>query len=183
MPILSMFYGIVVRMYFFDDKQHHLPHVHAEYSGEEAVFAITTGDVITGELPSSKTRLVQAWIEIPRRTHGRLAIGGQRRRGFQDRTIEVGERMNPHVTSVRALDDYRLELSFDNGESRIFDVKPYLGRGVFVRLRDPSLFQAVRAVAGSVEWPCGLDLSYDTLYLESEPVTQSGGNAHEDSAA
>ncbi|MFI5393892.1 MAG: DUF4160 domain-containing protein [Candidatus Binatia bacterium] len=30
MPILSMFYGIVVRMYFFDDKQHHVPHVHAE---------------------------------------------------------------------------------------------------------------------------------------------------------
>ena len=40
MPILSMFYGIVVRMYFFDDKQHHVPHVHAEYSGHEAVFSI-----------------------------------------------------------------------------------------------------------------------------------------------
>jgi hypothetical protein len=59
-----MFYGIVVRMYFFDDQQHHLPHVHAEFSGKEAVFAITTGDVLAGELPSSKTRLVQAWIEI-----------------------------------------------------------------------------------------------------------------------
>jgi hypothetical protein len=34
MPILSMFYGIVVRMYFFDDKQHRVPHVHAEYSGD-----------------------------------------------------------------------------------------------------------------------------------------------------
>lgn len=66
MPILSMFYGIVVRMYFFDDKRHHEPHVHAEYSGADAVFAIATGEVLAGNLPSGKTRLVQAWIEIHR---------------------------------------------------------------------------------------------------------------------
>jgi hypothetical protein len=78
--------------------------------------------------------------------------------------------MNPHVKSVRALEDYELELSFDNGEFRRFDVKPYLGRGIFVRLRDPSAFRAVRVVAGSVEWANGLDLSYDTLYLEGQPI-------------
>jgi len=44
MPILSMFYGIVVRMFSYDNDQHHLPHVHAEYSGDKAVFAITTGE-------------------------------------------------------------------------------------------------------------------------------------------
>lgn len=66
MPILSTFYGIVVRMYFFDDKQHHAPHVHAEYSGDQAVFAIADGAVLAGALPSGKTRLVQAWIEIHR---------------------------------------------------------------------------------------------------------------------
>ena len=77
--------------------------------------------------------------------------------------------MNPHVRSVRALDDYQLEVSFDNGEWRRFDVKPYLSRGIFVRLRDRAVFQAPRVVAGSVEWPNGLDLSYDTLYLESTP--------------
>jgi hypothetical protein len=53
---------------------------------------------------------------------------------------------------------------------RIFDVKPYLHRGIFVRLQDRALFQAARVVAGSVEWPGGLDLSYDTLYLESRPA-------------
>lgn len=66
MPILSMFYGIVVRMFSYDNDQHHLPHVHAEYSGHNAVFAITTGEVLAGELPSNKTRLMQAWIEIHR---------------------------------------------------------------------------------------------------------------------
>lgn len=87
--------------------------------------------------------------------------------------------MNPHVTSVRALDDYELELSFENGERKRFDVKPYLSRGIFVRLRDRSLFQAVRAVAGSVEWPGGLDLSYETLYIESQPITEPSHDAHE----
>lgn len=80
--------------------------------------------------------------------------------------------MNPYVTSVRALDDYELEVSFENGERRRFDVKPFLSRGVFVRLRDPSLFQGVRAVAGSIEWPGGLDLSYDTLYIEGKPIAE-----------
>lgn len=78
--------------------------------------------------------------------------------------------MNPYVKSVRAREDYQLELEFENAERRIFDVRPYLSRGIFVRLQNPTLFQAARVVAGSVEWPGGLDLSYDTLYLESQPA-------------
>ena len=69
-----------VRMYFFDDKQHHAPHVHAECSGDEAVFAILTGEVLAGQLPSGKTRLVQAWIEIHRDellADWQLAVNGE----------------------------------------------------------------------------------------------------------
>ena len=79
--------------------------------------------------------------------------------------------MNPYVKRVRPLKDYQLEIIFENSERRIFDVKPYLKRGVFVRLQNRAVFQAVRVVAGSVEWPGELDLSYDTLYLESQPTT------------
>lgn len=78
--ILSIFYGIVVRMYFFDDKQHQAPHVHAEFSGDEAVFAILTGEVLAGKLPSGKTRLVEAWIEIHRdelMVDWQLAVNGE----------------------------------------------------------------------------------------------------------
>src|SRR5437016_3825916 len=82
------------------------------------------------------------------------------------------EPMNPHVISVRALDDYELEVSFENGELKRFDVKPYLSRGIFVRLRQRELFQAVRAVAGSIEWPGGLDLSYDTLYIGGQLISE-----------
>lgn len=80
MPILSIFYGIVVRMYFFDDKQHHVPHVHAEHSGDQAVFMIPSGEVLAGKLPSGKTRLVQAWIEIHQEellADWRLAVNGE----------------------------------------------------------------------------------------------------------
>lgn len=78
--------------------------------------------------------------------------------------------MNPHVKSVHTLDDYELLVSFENGESRRFDAKPYLGRGIFVRLRDLAIFRGVRVIAGSIEWPGGLDLSYDTLYVDGQPV-------------
>jgi len=74
-----MFYGIIVRMYFFDDKQHHVPHVHAEFAGSSAVFAIADGAVLAGELPRGKTRLVQAWIEIHREeiaADWQLAVNG-----------------------------------------------------------------------------------------------------------
>jgi hypothetical protein len=91
--------------------------------------------------------------------------------------------MNPHVTSVRALEDYELEVSFSNGERRRFDVKPFLSRGIFARLKDRALFRAVLVVAGSIEWPGGLDLSYDTLYLEGRPVANAGNDAQESPAA
>jgi len=80
MPILSMFYGIVIRMYFLDDKQHYMPHIHAEYAEKRAVFNINDGLVLAGALPSGKTRLVQAWIEIHREellANWRLAVNGE----------------------------------------------------------------------------------------------------------
>jgi hypothetical protein len=80
--------------------------------------------------------------------------------------------MNPYVRSVRALDDYELDVLFENGERRRFDVKPYIGRGIFTRLKNRGLFGAVRVVAGSIEWPGGLDLSYDTLYIRGKAISE-----------
>jgi len=61
-----MFYGIIIRMFYRDNKQHNLPHIHAEYQGEIAVFAIEDGTILDGSLPTSKRKLVEAWIEIHR---------------------------------------------------------------------------------------------------------------------
>ncbi|MDE0205074.1 MAG: DUF2442 domain-containing protein [Candidatus Tectomicrobia bacterium] len=78
--------------------------------------------------------------------------------------------MNPQVKQVRPLENFQLKLTFENGEQRVFDARPYLEKGVFVRLQDRAAFRAARVVAGSVEWPGDLDLSYDTLYLASRPI-------------
>ena len=66
MPILSMFYGVVVYMYFYDAQRHHIPHFHAEYTEFTAVIAIESGDMLEGDLPRNKMKLVQAWLEIHR---------------------------------------------------------------------------------------------------------------------
>jgi hypothetical protein len=64
MPVVSMFFGIIVRMFHFDDIRHHIPHIHIEYQGDTAVVDIESGEMITGSFPFKKLRLVQAWIEI-----------------------------------------------------------------------------------------------------------------------
>jgi hypothetical protein len=78
--------------------------------------------------------------------------------------------MNPYVKSIDIVDNSHLKLIFENGEQRLFDINPFLSRGVFNRLQNPALFRAARVVACSVEWPGGLDLSYDTLYIESTRI-------------
>ena len=53
MPIISMLYGIIIRMYLLDNKQHTLPHFHARYAEFEASITIEDGEIIAGELPRS----------------------------------------------------------------------------------------------------------------------------------
>lgn len=50
MPTLSMFFGIIVRMYSESGAQHNIPHIHVEYQGEKAVVDLE-GNVIEGEIP------------------------------------------------------------------------------------------------------------------------------------
>ena len=64
MAIISMFYGIIISMYYLDQQQHHLPHIHVRYQEQEAVISIPDGTILDGELKANKLKLVQAWIEI-----------------------------------------------------------------------------------------------------------------------
>lgn len=66
MPVISMFYGIIVQLYFFDDEKHHKPHVHVRYAEFKASIDIHTAEILEGEIPRRQLRLVQAWIEIHR---------------------------------------------------------------------------------------------------------------------
>ena len=54
MPVISVFYGIIVLMYYFDNKKHHQPHFHVECGEEEAVVSIPGGAVLEGTLRTAK---------------------------------------------------------------------------------------------------------------------------------
>jgi Protein of unknown function (DUF2442) len=81
--------------------------------------------------------------------------------------------MNPQVIRLTPQADHSLLLEFSNGERRLFDLTPWLDKGVFRGLRDSAEFAQAHVVDGSVEWPGEIDLSFDTLYLRSVPVKQA----------
>ena len=64
MPVILMFYGIVVQLFFFDNDKHQLPHIHVRYAEFNASIEIETGEVIAGDFPRRQIKLVQAWVEI-----------------------------------------------------------------------------------------------------------------------
>jgi hypothetical protein len=63
MPTLSMFYGIIIRMYC-SPGEHNPPHIHAYYQNYKAVIDIKTCEITEGSLPSKQKKLVLAWAEI-----------------------------------------------------------------------------------------------------------------------
>jgi hypothetical protein len=80
MPVISMFFGIIVSLYFVDNRQHKKPHIHVRYQDEEAVVSIPDGEVLNGQIPPAKMRLVLAWIEIHKdelMADWDLAVSGQ----------------------------------------------------------------------------------------------------------
>ena len=80
MPVISMFYGIIVMMFFIDNKKHKKPHIHVKYQEQEAVISIPNGEVLEGTIKSTKLKLVQAWIEIHKEdlmADWELAVKGQ----------------------------------------------------------------------------------------------------------
>ena len=64
MPVISMFYGIIVHLYFMDNRRHKKPHIQVSYQEHEAVIALPEGEILEGNLPSNKLKLVMAWMEI-----------------------------------------------------------------------------------------------------------------------
>ena len=74
------------------------------------------------------------------------------------------------VLSAIANDDFTLDLRFEDGSVRKFDVKPYLEYGIFKELKDQSYFKKVGVAFGTVQWPNEQDISPETLYLESTVI-------------
>ena len=64
MPIISQFYGIIIRMFYNDTQKHHGSHIHVEYNEFTAVFSIESIEILEGKLPPKQCRMVIAWMEI-----------------------------------------------------------------------------------------------------------------------
>jgi len=74
------------------------------------------------------------------------------------------------VNCVEAKDDYVLFVTLSNGKKGIFDVKPYLDKGIFTELKDKSFFSSVRPAFGGVVWPHEQDFSADTIEYEMQQI-------------
>ena len=80
MPTISMFYGILVMMYFRDNQRHHLPHIHVRYQGEEAAISLEDGSLIDGILPPRQLKMIQVWIDLHQeelKLNWELAVNGE----------------------------------------------------------------------------------------------------------
>jgi len=71
------------------------------------------------------------------------------------------------VKEVKTLNEHKLLLTFENGEVRLFDMSPYLQKGIFRELKDLSLFKSVRVSFDTVEWENEADIDSETLYENS----------------
>ena len=71
------------------------------------------------------------------------------------------------VKEVKPIDNYKLILTFENNEVKIFDMIPYLDKGIFQELKDENLFKAVKVSFDSIEWPNEAGIDPETLYEDS----------------
>ncbi len=74
------------------------------------------------------------------------------------------------VIRVVPQDDFRLQVTFNTGETKLFDARPYLEKGVFTKLKKPELFKQAYVAFDTVCWPGELDIAPETLYDDSVPL-------------
>ena len=74
------------------------------------------------------------------------------------------------VIAVRPMDGFQLDLEFENGERRRFDMRPLLAMKPWNRIATPALFERVQVNYGTVVWPGEIDIAPETLYDDSVPL-------------
>lgn len=75
--------------------------------------------------------------------------------------------MRPKAVKVEPLKNYILKITFDNGEVKEFDVKPYMEYKTFKELKSVAIFNTVKISGLSIEWANGADICPDELYFNS----------------
>lgn len=78
------------------------------------------------------------------------------------------------VKHVEPLEAYKLEITFENDEHRMFDVSPYLHVGKYAELKEPSMFLSVRPAFDTIQWANEIDFDPEFLYEKSIPLNLAG---------
>ena len=74
------------------------------------------------------------------------------------------------IIKVEPIEDYKLLITFGNGEKRLKDMKPYLEKGIFKKLKDEKYFKQVKVLYGTISWDGDIELCADSLYINSKPI-------------
>ena len=136
------------------------------------------GGIVTTFADIERAIVQMGGDEWPRETHGifdYIAVNRWNQAYKRDAlaaaiTEMVKYHKRPKLETVEPQDDYQLLLTFDNGERRVFDVKPYLDTKPYDELKDVALFNNARITGVHVEWKSRLDIGPDPLYFDSKPV-------------
>ena len=81
--------------------------------------------------------------------------------------------MYPSVMGVVPQDDFSLAIEFDNGESGVLDMKPFLDFGIFQRIRTYEQFKRIRVSFDTIEWGSGIDLDPEFVYAKCSITTNA----------
>ncbi len=78
--------------------------------------------------------------------------------------------LRPTAIKVSVLENYKLKIEFNNGETKLFDVLPYIQGSWYSQLKDKNYFSLVKADGFTITWPDGQDICPDDLYYNSSPI-------------
>jgi Protein of unknown function (DUF2442) len=78
--------------------------------------------------------------------------------------------MYASIVQVVPMENFLLEIAFDNGQKRRLDMKPYLDFGIFSRIKEPDKFKRVHVAFDTIEWECGADLDPEFVMSKSNPI-------------
>lgn len=73
----------------------------------------------------------------------------------------------PKILKVKALEEYKLLLEFENGEEKIFDMEKYINQKFYQKLKNRKYFENVRSLGNTIEWENGEDVAPENLYYDS----------------
>ncbi len=161
MPTISMFYGVAITMNYSD---HNPPHFHATYQDYEVSVEIKTGSV-NGTMSKRALKMIFEWADLHKdELLNDWDLARERRSLLKIDPLSWGVVMFLHVKEARYIRDYKLELTFNNSETKTVDLENELYGEVFEPLKDKKVFSSFFVSHNTVEWSNGADFAPEFLY-------------------